>query len=123
MTSPVPGDPASCSQAGGALRLLAARLRVAGRGAHDAFDAAGTRPERVEVLDAAAAAVTAELDRLGRALQTHATDLADAQAAARRRSPDAGTAGLLLRQHRHRLLVTARAAESALGAHACALGR
>ncbi|QGN56751.1 hypothetical protein [Nostocoides sp. HKS02] len=123
MTRPVPGDPASCSQSGGALRLLAARQWVAGRRAHDAFDSIGARDERVDRLDAAAAAVTAELDRLGRAMQTHATDLADAQAAARRMSPTAETAGVLVRQHRQRLLATARAAESALSVHADALRR
>jgi hypothetical protein len=107
MSLPLAGDAASCSQAGGALRQLAARLRVAGRAAHDTFDGRGAprgggfeaaARRRVEGIDAAAATATLELDHVGAALQAHATDLAEAQAAARRLATRAEAAGLRLRE-------------------------
>jgi hypothetical protein len=91
----VAGDPASCSQTGGALRRLAARLRVAPRPARRAADAladpaAGARGpvprqarRRVDALDAATSTLANELDAVGSALQVHATDLAEAIARAR----------------------------------------
>jgi hypothetical protein len=105
MSLPLPGDPASCSYAGGALRQLATRLRVVGRQAHEALDdAQGPRPapaevrvhRRADALDRAAAEATRQLDRLGSALQTFATDLAECQAAAARLAERADAAGLQL---------------------------
>lgn len=109
MSSPVNGDPASLSQTGGALRALASRLRAAGRRAHVAFDdttggARGGlgRPDRLvtaarrqyDAVDAAAAAAAGELDRLGAALQAHATELAEALAHGRSIAARAQAAGL-----------------------------
>ena len=103
MTSPVSGDPASCSQLGGTLRQLATRLRSTGRSAHDAFDNGdGGRPgpvvvragRRVNLLDAAAATAAREVDRIGTALQAHASDLAEAIAHGRLLAERAEAAGL-----------------------------
>ena len=107
MTSTVSGDPASCSQLGGTLRQLATGLRTAGRAAHDAFDEAfgsrdGARPgpvlglarRRVDLLDAGAAAAAREVDRIGTALQAHASDLAEAVAQSRLLTDRAEAAGL-----------------------------
>ena len=85
MTGAVGGDPASCSQLGGTLRQLATRLRTTGRAAHDAFDSRRRRRRRararslvqarrrVDLLDAATAAAAREVDRVGTALQAHAS--------------------------------------------------
>ena len=107
MSLPLPGDPASCSYAGGALRQLATRLRVVGRQAHEALhdEPQGARPRPAEVrarrradaLDRVAAESTRQLDRLGSALQTLATELAESQAAAARLADRADAAGLQLR--------------------------
>ena len=103
MTGTVPGDPASCSQAGGALRQLAARLRVAAGPAHDGFGRdEGPRADRVELaarrrldlVEEALAASTSELDRVGSALQRHASELAEAVAASRVLVARARAAGL-----------------------------
>ena len=103
MTDPVLGDPASCSQAGGTLRRLAAELRATSRPAHDALlPDEGPRPTRVEVaarrrlhtVDSAVAATTATLDRVGTALQSHATELAQAVAAGRQLTARAQALGL-----------------------------
>ena len=109
MTEPMPGDPASCSQAGGTMRSLASRLRVAGRRAHEATaDATGSaetgpaRPaaaellvrRRIDVVDRAAAAATQEVDRVGRALQDFATDLAELHGQYHRLAGRASAAGL-----------------------------
>jgi hypothetical protein len=103
VTSPVSGDPASCSQLGGTLRQLATRLRSTGRAAHDAFDNGdGSRPgpvvvqarRRVDLLDAAAASAAREVDRIGTALQAHASDLAEAIAHGRLLTDRAEAAGL-----------------------------
>jgi hypothetical protein len=97
------GDPASCSQLGGALRQLATRLRSTGRAAHDAFDNGDrARPgpvvvqarRRVDLLDAAAAAAAREVDRIGTALQAHASDLAEAVGHGRRLTDRAESLGL-----------------------------
>lgn len=87
MTAAVHGDPASCSQAGGSLRRLAAELRAATSPAAAAHDDLGVewsgRVARTvgtgsrAVLDATSAAA-AELDRTGALIQDHATDLAEA---------------------------------------------
>lgn len=91
------------------MRSLASRLRVAGRRAHDAAtsstssaDADLPRPaaaqlrvrRRTDVVDRAAAGATHELDRIGRALQDYATDLADLQAQYHRLQGRANAAGL-----------------------------
>jgi hypothetical protein len=103
VTRPVGGDSASCSQLGGTLRQLAARLRTAGREAHEAFDNGDrARPgpvvvqarRRVDLLDAAAATAAREVDRIGAALQAHASDLADALASSRDLVGRAEAAGL-----------------------------
>ncbi len=103
MSGGLGGDPASCSQLGGALRQLATRLRTTGRAAHDAFDNGDSaRPgpvvvaarRRVDLLDAAVATTAREVDRVGTALQAHASDLADALAAGRRVAATAEAAGL-----------------------------
>jgi hypothetical protein len=109
MTEPLPGDPASCSQAGGTMRSLASRLRVAGRHAHEAAadstlsgetdrarrGAAEVRVRRrTDVVDRAAAAATQEVDRVGRALQDFATDLAELHGQYHRLAGRATAAGL-----------------------------
>ena len=103
MNGPVSGDPASCSQLGGSLRQLATRLRVTGRAAHDAFDNGDdARPgpvivrarRRVVLLDAATATAALEVDRIGTALQAHASDLAEAVAHGRMLTDRAEAAGL-----------------------------
>ena len=108
MTEVLPGDPASCSQSGGAMRSLASRLRVTGRRAHEAAASITTpgadRPRptgaeiralrRADAVDRAAAAATHELDQVGRALQDFATDLAELQAQYHRLVGRAGPAGL-----------------------------
>lgn len=111
MTEPLPGDPASCSQSGGTMRSLASRLRVAGRRAHEATvgsDLSGepgpARPRaaelrvrrRIDVVDRAAAAATQEIDRVGRALQDFATDLAELHGQYHRLAGRATAAGLLV---------------------------
>ncbi|WP_140736920.1 hypothetical protein [Pedococcus bigeumensis] len=103
MTGPVSGDSASCSQLGGSLRQLATRLRSTGRAAHDAFDNGDrARPgpvlvqarRRVDLLDTAAATAAREVDRIGTALQAHASDLAEAVAHSRLLTDRAEAAGL-----------------------------
>ncbi|HEV7172737.1 hypothetical protein [Pedococcus sp.] len=109
MTEPLPGDPASCSHAGGTMRSLASRLRVAGRRAHEAAADSALSGEtdlarpgapelrvrrRMEVVDRAAAAATLEVDRVGRALQDFATDLAELQGQYQRLAGRAASAGL-----------------------------
>ena len=103
MSGPLSGDSASCSQLGGMLRQLATRLRSTGRSAHNAFDNGDSaRPgpvlvaarRRVDLVDAAAAAAAREVDRIGTALQAHATDLAEALATGRRLTARAEAAGL-----------------------------
>ena len=103
MSGAVGGDAASCSQLGGTLRQLATRLRATGRAAHDAFDNGDSaRPgpvvvqarRRVDLLDAAAAAAAREVDRIGTALQAHASDLAEAVAHGRLLTDRAEAAGL-----------------------------
>jgi hypothetical protein len=105
----VTGDPASCSHLGGSLRRLAADLRVTGRHCHEVFDSAFDDPasrrhpvlraarRRVEVLDAATAAAARELDTVGTALQSHASELAEALAALRDVVSRAERAGLQVR--------------------------
>lgn len=96
------GDPASCSQAGGSLRRLAARLRQDAASADTAAyqlrshwsgrASLGAR-QRQDRLTAAVAVTVQALDRSGAALQEHATDLAEALQkfrAVQERAADAG---------------------------------
>lgn len=87
MTIAVHGDPASCSQAGGALRRLASQLQAASTRAADAQRSldeewsgrvARTVGRGCRTLAEEASATAAELDRAGALLQDHATDLAEA---------------------------------------------
>jgi hypothetical protein len=101
----VAGDPASCSQLGGALRRIAAELRTSGEALHRevvTFGSTGERPppvvqrsrRRAAALDDAAAAAARELDAAGTALQGHAADLGEAVAAVRDLTEQARSAGL-----------------------------
>jgi hypothetical protein len=99
----IAGDPGSCSQLGGALRLLAARLRTDGIPLHRALEprdvprggAAVTRARRRSgLVDTAVSTAAAELDRIGSALQAHAGDLAEAMADQRALLERAARAGL-----------------------------
>ncbi len=102
---PVSGDPASCSQLGGALRRIATGLRADGAALHREVAAtgpSGDRPppvvqrsrRRAAALDGAAASAAHELDAAGSLLQGHAADLGEAIAAVRDLSERARTAGL-----------------------------
>lgn len=103
MTAAVQGDPASCSQVGGSLRRLAARLRAAASPVAAAHDELGVewsgRVARTvgrgtrSAIDATWATAT-ELDRTGALLQDHATDLAEALQDARAVEQRAQAAGL-----------------------------
>jgi hypothetical protein len=99
------GDPASCSQLGGALRRHAVTLRTAGDALHGELAAPpepGHRPPPVvqrsrrllAALDRAVAGAVPELDAAGAALQGHAADLGEALAALRDLTERARTAGL-----------------------------
>lgn len=101
--SVVSGDPASCSRLGGSLRQLATRLRASDRAVRDAREhvaETSTRPaplrtrRRTDALESAIAAAAREADRVGAALQAHASDLAEAVADARRIGSRAAQAGL-----------------------------
>jgi hypothetical protein len=103
MTMVVHGDPASCSQTGGALRRLASRLAAAGRRAEHAgaeLDEAWSGRvargvgQRQRLLVDSARSVAAELDRAGSALQAHATDLAETLQELRAIEGQAAAAGL-----------------------------
>jgi hypothetical protein len=103
MTEIVKGDPASISHTGGALRQLAARLRVSRRVARANLDLRSTdRPgpalaagrRRAEAVDQATVALVDELDAVGAALQAHATDLAQAIADGRQVVARAVASGL-----------------------------
>jgi type IV secretory pathway protease TraF len=91
------------------MRSLASRLRVAGRRAHEAAadptlsgETDQARPgaaelrvrRRIDVVDRAAAAATQEVDRVGRALQDFATDLAELHGQYHRLAGRATAAGL-----------------------------
>jgi hypothetical protein len=101
----VAGDPASCSQLGGALRRSATVLRTSGaavRGEVGALTGGGERPapvlqrsrRRVTELAEVAAATAVDLDAAGTALQGHAADLGEAVAAVRDVVERARAAGL-----------------------------
>ena len=101
----VSGDPASCSQLGGALRRIATGLRTEGAALHREVvetGPSGERPppvvqrsrRRAAALDDAAAAAAHELDTAGSLLQSHAADLSEAVAAVRDLTERAAAAGL-----------------------------
>jgi hypothetical protein len=105
VTDVVRGDPASCSQTGGALRRLAADLRIAPRSARVLGSAGSAHPgrpghaladarRRVDVLDHSTTTLVDHLDRIGSALQAHATDLAEAIVRGRQVEARAQAAGL-----------------------------
>jgi hypothetical protein len=107
----IAGDPGSCSQLGGALRQLAARLRTDGQPLRRALEpadaprggaAVARARRRSELVAAGVASAAAELDRVGSALQAHAGDLAQALADARAVADRAAAAGL---EERHGRLV------------------
>jgi len=107
--SVVPGDPASLSACGGTARSVAERLALHAHGVRTSVEALGagwpgrtsatTRRRGAEL--AAATDVTADhLDRVGRVLQDHATDLADLVARGRALEERARAAGLEVRDGR-----------------------
>ena len=107
--SVVPGDPASLSACARTVRDVARRLddhatgvRAAYREVGDGWtgrSSAATRRAGAGLADATSA-TTAELDRVGRVLQDHATDLADLVARARVIEERALRAGLEVRDGR-----------------------
>ncbi|HET7820059.1 MAG TPA: hypothetical protein VFL10_00925, partial [Ornithinibacter sp.] len=107
--SVVPGDPASLSACAGTARSVAERLAGHATGVRTASDelgegwagrtSAATRRRTADL--ATATDVTAgQLDRVGRVLQDHATDLADLVARARALEERARAAGLEVRDGR-----------------------
>ncbi len=104
--SVVPGDPASLSACAGTARSVAERLGDHATGVRTASDrlrdgwagrtSASTR-RRAADLAAATDTTAAQLDRVGRVLQDHATDLADLVARGRALTERARAAGLEVR--------------------------
>ena len=103
MTAPLHGDPASCSQTGGALRRLASTLEAAsvragqaGSHAEESWTGRVARDigKRRGLLVETTQTTAAQLDRTGMALQAHATDLAEALHEARAVEERATVAGL-----------------------------
>lgn len=97
------GDPASCSQLGGAFRSHAVSLRQAGDALVSALDRVGGEPDghpeaiastalQLRLLEAAAD----RLDRAGAALQHYAQELAESGLQTRRLAADVERAGLQL---------------------------
>ena len=117
VVSVVPGDPASLSACARTVREVARRLDDHATGVRAAYREVGdgwtgresvaTRRAGAGLADATSA-TTAELDRVGRVLQDHATDLADLVARARAIEERAAEAGLEVRDGR---------VERALGRH------
>ncbi len=107
--SVVPGDPASLSACAGTVRSVSQRLADRATGVRTASDAlrerwagrtsAATR-RRAADLAAATEAAAGQLDRVGRVLQDHATDLADLVARGRAIEERARAAGLEVREGR-----------------------
>lgn len=107
--SVVPGDPASLSACAGTARSVAQRLGAHSTRVRTASDGLGegwtgrtstaTR-RRAALLAESAGAAAAQLDRLGRVLQDHATDLADLVARARTLEEQARASGLDVRDGR-----------------------
>ena len=106
VVSVVPGDPASLSACAGTARSVAERLGDHATGVRTASDLLGvgwtgrtSASTRRRAADLAAATDTtaAQLDRVGRVLQDHATDLADLVARGRALAERARAAGLEVR--------------------------
>lgn len=107
--SVVPGDPASLSACAGTVRSVSERLGGNATGVRTASGALGegwpgrtsaaTR-RRAADLAAATAATADQLDRVGRVLQDHATDLAELVARGRALEERARAAGLEVRDGR-----------------------
>lgn len=107
--SVVPGDPASVSACAGTVRSVSQRLADHATGVRSASAALGegwtgrasavTRRRGAD-LAAATELTAAQLDRVGRVLQDHATDLADLVARARAIEERARAAGLEVREGR-----------------------
>ena len=107
--SVVPGDPASLSACAGTARSVAERLggratgvRTASEGLGEGWSGRTSAAVRRRGADLAAAAdaTAAQLDRVGRVLQDHATDLADLVARGRGVEERARAAGLEVRDGR-----------------------
>jgi hypothetical protein len=105
VTSPLGGDPATCSSAGGSLVRAAARLdRDAGTlrsvvrdlGAHWSGRASVRARRRVDRLAESLDDVAVVLGRIGRAMQEHASDLADALGGVRDVEVEASAVGLVV---------------------------
>ena len=105
----VPGDPASLSACAGTARSVAERLGGCATGVRTASTRLGEGwPGRTSAvarhrgadLAAAAEGAGAQLDRVGRVLQDHATDLADLVARGRALEERARAAGLEVRDGR-----------------------
>ena len=103
------GDPATCSSAGGSLVRAAARLdRDAGAlralvqdlGTHWSGRASVRARQRTDALADSLDDAAAVLGRLGRAMQEHASDLADAVGRARHVEVEASAAGLVVADDR-----------------------
>jgi hypothetical protein len=108
MTAPL-GDPAACSLAGGSLARLGAHLDSAASRADAAWRevregwvgaAARRAAAQYDTLARGTHATGAELGRLGRRLQEHTADLAEAVQAVRDVEARAATAGLQVRDGR-----------------------
>lgn len=107
--SVVPGDPASLSACAGTARAVSERLGGRAAGVRTASEllgdgwtgrtSASTR-HRAALLAQSADSTGAQLDRVGRVLQDHATDLADLVARGRALEERARAAGLELRDGR-----------------------
>ncbi|MGL4177178.1 MAG: hypothetical protein ACRCSN_13995 [Dermatophilaceae bacterium] len=107
--SVVPGDPGSMSSCAATARGLAERMTAQAAAMSRAWQGLGegwpgpssaaTR-RRGAALAAATSSAAAELDRVGRVLQEHATDLADLVARARALEARASSAGLAVRDGR-----------------------
>lgn len=107
--SVVPGDPASLSACAGTARSVAERLATQASGVRTASEDLGegwtgrtsaTTRRGLGRLAGAATDTAAQLDRVGRVLQDHATDLADLVARGRALEERAAAAGLVVRDGR-----------------------
>ncbi len=107
--SVVPGDPASLSACAGTVRSVSQALTDRAAGVRTASDAlregwsgrtSATTRRRAADLAAATEVAAGQLDRVGRVLQDHATDLADLVARARAIEERARAAGLEVREAR-----------------------
>lgn len=107
--SVVPGDPGSMSSCAATARALAARMTAHAEALGSAWGAIGdgspgpssaAARRRGATLTAATSSVAAEIDRIGRVFQDHATDLAELVARGRALEARASSAGLVVRDGR-----------------------